>query len=239
MRARNRARRDDDTTGNRRVRTAPGATWFVDRVADGTRHLWRVQQQPALTSHTRAPRREESAITALFATACSLAIQFAVGMVDRDKSTATFSEQEQRQFMAAALEESRMALPGCLPNPPVGCVILRGGEVVARGYTGSPGTPHAEAAALLALGPDADGDGLTMFVTLEPCAFVGRTPSCARALVRSGIRTVFVGTLDPDPRNNGAGIEIMRAAGIDVHVGVLESTVLRFLAPYLLSAQRT
>jgi pyrimidine deaminase RibD-like protein len=158
-------------------------------------------------------------------------------MVDRHKSTTpTFSEQEQRHFMAAALEESRMALPGCLPNPPVGCVIVRGAEVVARGFTGTPGTPHAEAAALLAL--DADGEGLTMFVTLEPCAFVGRTPSCARALVMSGIRTVFVGTLDPDPRNNGAGIEIMRAAGIDVHVGVLESTVLAFLTPYLLSAPR-
>ena len=161
-------------------------------------------------------------------------------MVDRDKSTTpTFSEQEQSHFMAAALEESRLALPGCLPNPPVGCVIVRGGaEVVARGYTGMPGMPHAEAAALLALGPDADGEGLTMFVTLEPCAFVGRTPSCARALVMSGIRTVFVGTLDPDPRNNGAGIEIMRAAGINVYVGVLESTVLGFLAPYLLSAPR-
>ena len=60
-------------------------------------------------------------------------------MVDRDKSTTpTFSEQEQRHFMTAALEESRMALPGCLPNPPVGCVIVRGAEVVARGYTGTP-----------------------------------------------------------------------------------------------------
>ena len=161
-------------------------------------------------------------------------------MVDRDKpTTPTFSEQEQRQFMAAALEESRLALPGCLPNPPVGCVIVRGAEVVARGYTGPPGTPHAEAAALLALGPGTDGAALTMFVTLEPCAFVGRTPSCARALVLSGIKTVVVGTLDPDPRNNGAGIEIMRAAGMNVRVGVLESTVLAFLAPYLLSAPRT
>ena len=139
--------------------------------------------------------------------------------------------------MAAALEESRKALPDCLPNPPVGCVVVRGTEIVARGFTGAPGSPHAEAAALLALGADADPEGLAVFVTLEPCAFFGRTPSCARALVMSGIRTVFVGTLDPDPRNNGAGIDIMRAAGIDVHVGVLESSVLAFIAPYLLSAR--
>src|SRR5205085_12422726 len=102
--------------------------------------------------------------------------QFAVGMVDRHSSTiATFSEQEQRHFMAAALAESRMALPGCLPNPPVGCVIARGTEIVARGYTGTPGTPHAEAAALLGLDKRAGGEGLAMFVTLEPCAVVGRT----------------------------------------------------------------
>ena len=80
---------------------------------------------------------------------------------------------------------------------------------------------------------------LTLFVTLEPCAFVGRTPSCARAIVDSGIRRVYVGTLDPDPRNNGAGIAIMREAGIDVTVGVDQAQVLDFIAPYLSSAPRT
>ncbi|HUR33938.1 MAG TPA: deaminase, partial [Vicinamibacterales bacterium] len=112
-------------------------------------------------------------------------------MADRDPSTPpTFNEQEQRHFMAIALAESRKALPACLPNPPVGCVIVRDAVVVARGFTGAPGTPHAEAAALLDLrtGADPDPDGLAVFVTLEPCAFVGRTPSCARALVTSGIR---------------------------------------------------
>jgi pyrimidine deaminase RibD-like protein len=158
-------------------------------------------------------------------------------MTDRDEAAPLdYSEQEQRQFMTAALEESRKALPACHPNPPVGCVIVRGSEIVARGFTGAPGTPHAEAAALLALGPDADPADLSAFVTLEPCAFVGRTPSCARALVMSGIPRVYVGTLDPDPRNNGAGIEIMRRAGIVVHVGVLKDAVLAFIAPYLLSA---
>lgn len=160
-------------------------------------------------------------------------------MVDRDRTAPlTFSECERRHFMAEALAESRRALPACLPNPPVGCVIVRGHEIVARGYTREPGAPHAEAAALMALGPVADPAALAVFVTLEPCAFVGRTPSCARALVESGIRTVFVGTTDPDPRNNGAGLEIMRHAGIDVCNGVLEETVLAFLAPYLLTAPR-
>lgn len=145
---------------------------------------------------------------------------------------AGFSEADLARFMALALAESRRALPGCLPNPPVGCVIVRAGEIVADGFTGEPGTPHAEAAALRALGTGPVAD-LALFVTLEPCSFFGRTPSCAAAIVASGIRTVFVGTLDPDHRNNGAGIDIMRRAGIDVRVGVGEHAVRAFIAPYL------
>jgi pyrimidine deaminase RibD-like protein len=141
------------------------------------------------------------------------------------------------RHMADALAESRKALPACQPNPPVGCVILRGAVVVARGFTGAPGEPHAEAAALRALPAGEDRAALTLVVTLEPCAFTGRTPSCARAIVASGIRRVVVGTLDPDPRNNGAGIAIMRDAGLDVRVGVAESDVLAFIAPYLATAR--
>lgn len=160
-------------------------------------------------------------------------------MTVRDTSAApVFTDDAQRRFMEEALAESRRALPGCQPNPPVGCVIVHGTTVVARGFTGIPGEPHAEAAALRALAPDARASELAMFVTLEPCAFVGRTPSCAWALVHSGIRTVFVGTLDPDPRNNGAGIAIMRDAGIDVTVGIDEARVLDFIAPYLSHAPR-
>lgn len=149
----------------------------------------------------------------------------------------SYDEESQRRFMFEALAESQQALPACHPNPPVGCVIVHGQTIVARGFTGAPGMPHAEAAALLNLGEVDDPGELAVFVTLEPCAFVGRTPSCARALVMSGIRKVYVGTLDPDPRNNGAGIDIMRRAGIDVRVGVLEAHVLAFIAPYLASAQ--
>lgn len=137
-------------------------------------------------------------------------------------------------WMAQALAESAAALPACRPNPPVGCVLVQGDRVVARGFTGPPGRPHAEAAALLVLPAGVDPRTLTAFVTLEPCSFHGRTPSCALALIASGIPRVVVATVDPHPRNRGRGIELLREAGIEVEVGVLEPAVLEFISPYLL-----
>jgi pyrimidine deaminase RibD-like protein len=138
------------------------------------------------------------------------------------------------QWMKLALSVSRAALPACRPNPPVGCVIVRGEAVVARGFTGPPGQPHAEAAALLALPRELAPAELTLFVTLEPCSFMGRTPSCALALIASGIRRVVVATLDPHPRNQGRGIQLMRDAGLSVELGTLEADVLEFISPYLI-----
>jgi pyrimidine deaminase RibD-like protein len=138
------------------------------------------------------------------------------------------------QFMAAALEESRRALPACRPNPPVGSVIVRGDEIVARGFTGRPGEHHAETAALARVPAGLDPAELTMFVTLEPCSFVRRTPACALTLVTFGIRHVVVGTIDPHPRNRGRGLEILREAGVRVELGVLEDEVLSFIGPYLI-----
>lgn len=134
-------------------------------------------------------------------------------------------------FMRLALAEGRRALPGCLPNPPVGCVLVRDGEVVASGYTNPPGEHHAEAMALAAL--TGDVGGVTAYVTLEPCSFDGRTPSCADALVARGIRRVVIGIVDPDSRNVGAGIVRLRAAGIDVEVGVSANEARTDLEPYL------
>lgn len=114
--------------------------------------------------------------------------------------------------MMWALLESRKALPECRPNPPVGCVIVLEDEVVSRGFTGPPGTAHAEASAISALPPAESGVALSAFVTLEPCSFHGRTPSCAVALINRGIRSVFVGIVDPDPRNNGKGLQLLRVA---------------------------
>ena len=125
------------------------------------------------------------------------------------------------RFMREALAEGRRALPSCLPNPPVGCVLVRDGEVVARGFTQPPYQPHAEPMALAQVsGALSDVDA---FVTLEPCAFHQRTPSCAKELIERGIRRVYVAMLDPHPKNNGIGIQMLRDAGIEVVTGLLET----------------
>ena len=134
-------------------------------------------------------------------------------------------------FMRLALAEGRKALPACLPNPPVGCVFVRDGAVIASGFTQAPGQHHAEAMALSQV-----SGGLAevvAYVTLEPCSFHGRTPSCAKALVARGIQRVVVAMLDPDPRNAGAGIDILKAAGVEVTVGVLEPSAAADMGAYL------
>jgi len=136
-----------------------------------------------------------------------------------------------REFMRLALEEGRRALPACLPNPPVGAVLVRHGEVIARGYTQPPGQPHAEAMALAQV--TGDLSDCVMYVTLEPCSFHGRTASCAEALLARGIRLVCVALTDPDERNAGKGLERLRAAGIPVFLGTLAGEAHQDLRPYL------
>jgi riboflavin biosynthesis protein RibD len=134
-------------------------------------------------------------------------------------------------YMREALREGRKALPACLPNPPVGCVVVVSGEIVGRGHTQPPGAPHAEIAALDATKRDLAG--ATLFVTLEPCSFHGRTPACADAIIAKGIGNVVVAIVDPDPRNDGAGIAKLRSAGVEVQLGVLAEEAQADLGPYL------
>ncbi|WP_341528362.1 deaminase [Nostoc sp. UHCC 0302] len=137
-------------------------------------------------------------------------------------------------FMFAALAQSKKALPECLPNPPVGCVIVNAEEIVAQGYTRAPGKNHAEADALNQIQGKAF-NFLKMYVTLEPCSFQGRTPSCAIAIAKDPrIDEIYVSILDPDPRNNGRGLDILRDAGKIVHVGLCANEVNAFLNQYLL-----
>ncbi len=124
---------------------------------------------------------------------------------------------------ALALARGRLGLT--TPNPSVGCVIVRGDQVVGRGVTGVGGRPHGEAQALADAG--ALARGATAYVSFEPCAHFGQTPPCANALVAAGIKRVVVGCVDPDPRVRGRGIAILRRAKIDVVTGVLEDEARR------------
>ncbi len=133
--------------------------------------------------------------------------------------------------MMLALAESNKALPGCLPNPPVGCILVKEGEVVAAGFTKAPGEHHAEADALAQY--DGSLSEIAAYVTLEPCSFHGRTPSCAEALINRGLKRLVVALVDPDPRNNGLGLEKLKQAGVEVVEGVCRDEVLEFLGPYL------
>ncbi|WP_426572777.1 bifunctional diaminohydroxyphosphoribosylaminopyrimidine deaminase/5-amino-6-(5-phosphoribosylamino)uracil reductase RibD [Aquihabitans sp. McL0605] len=117
------------------------------------------------------------------------------------------------------------------PNPWVGCVIESPSGEVFEGATEPPGGRHAEVVALDAAGPAAQGG--TAWVTLEPCAHTGRTGPCADALIEAGIARVVIALEDPDTRVAGAGIERLRAAGVDVEVGLLGDAVRVQLAPYL------
>ena len=142
------------------------------------------------------------------------------------------SDDAHRSFMRVALSESMKALPACRPNPPVGCALVRNGVVVATGYTQPPYQPHAEPMALSQLEGD-DLQDVSAYVTLEPCSFHQRTPSCAKGLISRRIGAVYVAIIDPHPRNQGLGIAMLREAGIRVEVGVLADEVDAFLSPYL------
>lgn len=122
-------------------------------------------------------------------------------------------------WMRSALGLARRALGRSWPNPAVGCVILRDGRVIGRGWTQPGGRPHAETVALAQAGTRARG--ATAYVTLEPCDHTGQTPPCSHALIAAGISRVVAAIPDPDPRVNGGGFTTLRAAGIVVETGVL------------------
>ncbi len=122
------------------------------------------------------------------------------------------------RWMGLALEVAARGLGRTAPNPVVGAVIVRDGELLAEGFTQPPGQDHAEVNALRQVSGPAEG--ATMYVTLEPCCHWGRTPPCTDALIKAGIRRVVVGTIDPFPLVSGAGVRRLREAGIQVDVGL-------------------
>lgn len=142
----------------------------------------------------------------------------------------THDERVMRRALAlAATVRTRTS-----PNPWVGCVVVAADGTEAEGATQPPGGDHAEAQALSrARVAGLDLRSATVVTTLEPCSHHGRTPPCADALIQAGVSRVVVGVRDPDPSVAGRGVERLRAAGIEVVVGVLGAEVERQLAPYL------
>ena len=124
--------------------------------------------------------------------------------------------------MAQALRLAERGLYTTSPNPRVGCVLVRGDAVVGEGWHERAGAAHAEAHALRAAG--AAARGATAYVTLEPCSHHGRTPPCVDALIQAGVTRVVVAGQDPNPQVMGKGLRKLRAAGIAVECGLMEST---------------
>lgn len=135
-------------------------------------------------------------------------------------------------YMAQALRLAETALGRTAPNPAVGAVIVKDGQVVGRGFHPKAGEPHAEVFALRQAGDQAQG--ATAYVTLEPCSHQGRTGPCCDALIAAGVSQVYVGTIDPNPKVSGQGIARMEAAGIEVTIGVLEKECRRLIAPFVM-----
>jgi pyrimidine deaminase RibD-like protein/thiamine kinase-like enzyme len=144
--------------------------------------------------------------------------------------------EEHERWMRLAIEEGELARGKTGDNPWVGCVIVSpGGELLGRGHTQGPGEDHAEIAA--ARDAQTRGHsvvGASLYSTLEPCSFHGRTPACARSIAERGIARVVIGMHDPHPRVNGEGIRILQAAGVEVIDLVCEPDIRRQLGPWAL-----
>ena len=139
----------------------------------------------------------------------------------------------ERAFMAEALTVAARIERRPWPNPPVGAVVVKDGEVIGRGAHLGAGQPHAERVALEQAGTGAHG--ATLYCTLEPCNHHGRTPPCAPVVASSGVGHVVIGVCDLNPTVSGGGIELLRAAGIDVTVGVAAAACLDLIWPFVVT----
>ncbi|MCH7329909.1 bifunctional diaminohydroxyphosphoribosylaminopyrimidine deaminase/5-amino-6-(5-phosphoribosylamino)uracil reductase RibD [Acinetobacter modestus] len=129
---------------------------------------------------------------------------------------------QDQYWMQQAIELARLGQYSTKPNPNVGCVIVKDGQLIGEGYHPKAGQPHAEVFALRQAGEHAKG--ATAYVTLEPCAHYGRTPPCAEALVKAQVKKVVVACSDPNPLVAGKGVQILQAAGIEVETGLCVET---------------
>ncbi len=135
---------------------------------------------------------------------------------------------DDERFMDAALAQAKAGRPS--PNPHVGAAVVKNGEVIAAAHHERAGADHAEVAALRAAGEAANG--ATLYVTLEPCNHHGRTPPCTNAIIAAKVARVVIGCRDPNPHVEGKGIEALKAAGIEVVLGVREEKARSVIAPW-------
>ncbi|VFP86745.1 Riboflavin biosynthesis protein RibD [Candidatus Erwinia haradaeae] len=126
-----------------------------------------------------------------------------------------------QSYMARALELAHRGRFTTSPNPNVGCVLVRDGDIVGEGYHLRAGEPHAEICALRMAGEKSRGS--TAYITLEPCSYYGRTPPCCNALIDAGVRYAFIAMKDPNPQVAGRGLECLKKAGIKVSHGLMMS----------------
>lgn len=138
---------------------------------------------------------------------------------------------DHQRFMQRALQLAQQGAGHVEPNPQVGCVLVKSGQIIGEGWHQKYGGPHAEANALATAGDAAQG--CTAYVTLEPCCHTGKTPPCANALIQAGVAYVVVAVADPFPQVSGGGIARLEAAGIKCEVGIEATAARRLLAPYL------
>lgn len=124
-------------------------------------------------------------------------------------------------YMREALKEADRGRGRTAPNPLVGCILVKDDRIIGRGFHARAGDLHAEAAALANATESAEG--AEVFVTLEPCAHHGRTPPCAQALRDAGVQRVVAGMIDPDPRVQGRGMQVLQDAGVQTTVGILQA----------------
>ena len=129
-------------------------------------------------------------------------------------------ENINEKYMRMAIELAKKGAGGVNPNPMVGAVVVKNGEVIGRGYHKFFGGPHAEVYALEEAGKEAEG--ATIYVTLEPCSHYGKTPPCAKKIIDMGIKKCFIGSSDPNPKVAGRGVAMLKEAGIEVVENVLK-----------------
>ena len=129
-------------------------------------------------------------------------------------------ENINEKYMRMAIELAKNSSGGVNPNPMVGAVVVKNGEVIGRGYHKFFGGPHAEVYALEEAGKEAEG--ATIYVTLEPCSHYGKTPPCAKKIIDMGIKKCFIGSSDPNPKVAGRGVAMLKEAGIEVVENVLK-----------------